>query len=83
MGAENVACPDRAVVLVDLLVAARAPAGVAKSSVVRLSIPARTSWNALSENEPTGPHRPLEELVPAVALEPGHARGVGAAPSAR
>ena len=41
---------------------------------MRLSIPARTSWNALSENEPTGPHRPLEELVPAVALEPGHAR---------
>ena len=77
VGAEDVPGPDRVVVLVDLLVAAGAPAGVAEQERGAVVDPAQNQVECLVGHEPAGPHGSLEELVLAVAVEPRHAGGMG------
>ena len=82
VGTQDVAGPDRVVVLVDLLVAAGAPAGVAEQQRGAVVDPGQGLVECLVGHEPSGPARPLEEPMLAITLEPGHACGVGPPPLA-
>ncbi len=70
VGAEDVPSPDRVVVLVDIFVASRAPAGVAEQQRGAVVDFAQDLVERFVDDEPAGRHRAFEELVLTVAVEP-------------
>ena len=74
VGAEDFPGPDQVVVLLDLHIAPRALARVSEQQCGAVVDLAQDLVERLVGHDPAGPHRPLEEPVLAVAVEPRDAR---------